>query len=454
MSFLEGRRALAVVLAAGEGTRMKSALPKVLHRVAGRTMLAHVLASLEEAGMADVAVVVGPGRDDVRAEAQRAWPQSQVLVQGERLGTAHAVLAAREALAEGYDDLVILFADTPLVRPETMLALRRALAEGAAVAVLGFRPVSPFGYGRLVQDSSGALLAIKEEKDAAPAERAIELCNAGLMALDGRRALELLTKIDNRNAKGEFYLTDIVQLARAAGLKASVVLGEESEVLGVNDRAQLADAERIAQDRLRRAAMESGVTMIDPASVYLSADAKIARDVTIEPHVWIGPKVEIGEGAVIHAFSHLEASKIGAGANVGPFARLRPGADLGEGAKVGNFVEIKAAKIGPGAKVSHLTYLGDAEVGAEANIGAGTITCNYDGFLKYRTVIGEGAFIGSNSSLVAPVTIGAGAYVGSGSVVTRDVSPEALAIARGQQVEKPGWARVFREKQSAKKRQK
>jgi bifunctional UDP-N-acetylglucosamine pyrophosphorylase / glucosamine-1-phosphate N-acetyltransferase len=454
MSSLEERRALAFVLAAGEGTRMKSALPKVLHRVAGRPMLAHVLASVQEAGMADVAVVIGPGRDDVRAEAQRAWPQSQVFVQEERLGTAHAVLAARDALAKGYDDLVILFADTPLVRPETMLALRGALAEGAAVAVLGFRPASPFGYGRLVQDSSGALLAIREEKDASPAERAIDLCNAGLMALDGRRALELLTKIDNRNAKGEFYLTDVVELARAAGLKTGVVLGEESEVLGVNDRAQLAEAERIAQDRLRRAAMADGVTLIDPGSVYLSADARIARDVTIEPHVWIGPKVEIGEGAVIHAFSHIEGAKIGPRANVGPFARLRPGADLGEGAKIGNFVEIKATKIGPGAKVSHLTYLGDAEVGAEANIGAGTITCNYDGFLKYRTVIGEGAFIGSNSSLVAPVTVGAGAYVGSGSVVTRDVSPEALAIARGQQVEKPGWARLFREKQSAKKRQK
>ena len=272
------------------------------------------------------------------------------------------------------------------------------------------------------------------------------------MALDGGRALELLSKIDNQNAKGEFYLTDVVELARAAGLKASVVLGEESEVLGVNDRVQLAEAETIAQDRLRRAAMQAGATMIDPASVYLSADAKIGRDVTIEPHVWIGPKVEIAEGAVIHAFSHLESAKIGPGANVGPFARLRPGADLGEGAKVGNFVEIKAAKIGAGAKVSHLTYIGDAEVGAEANIGAGTITCNYDGFLKYRTVIGEGAFIGSNSSLVAPVTIGAGAYVGSGSVVTKDVSPDALAVARGKQVEKAGWARFFREKQSAKKR--
>jgi bifunctional UDP-N-acetylglucosamine pyrophosphorylase/glucosamine-1-phosphate N-acetyltransferase len=454
MSSLKERRALAVVLAAGEGTRMKSAAPKVLHCVAGRTMLAHVLSSVRDAGMADAAVVIGPERDDVRAEAQRLWPEAQVFVQQERRGTAHAVLAAREALAQGYDDLLILFADTPLVRSQTMLALRGALAEGAAVAVLGFRPASPFGYGRLVQDSWGALLAIREEKDASPAERAIDLCNAGLMALDGRRALDLLTKIDDRNAKGEFYLTDVVELARAAGLETRAVLGEESEVLGVNDRVQLAEAEKIAQDRLRRAAMEGGVTMIDPASVYLSADAKIGRDVTIEPHVWIGPKVEIREGAVIHAFSHIENAKIGARANVGPFARLRPGADLGEGAKVGNFVEIKAAKIGPGAKVSHLTYLGDAEVGAEANIGAGTITCNYDGFLKYRTVIGEGAFIGSNSSLVAPVTIGAGAYVGSGSVVTQDVSPEALAIARGRQVEKPGWARAFREAQSAKKRQK
>jgi len=358
------------------------------------------------------------------------------------------------AIARGHDDILVLFADTPLVTTATILALRAALEDGAAVAALGFEAVNPFGYGRLIRDEAGRLAAIREEKDASDAERAITLCNAGLMAIDGRRALELLRDVGADNAKGEYYLTDIVEFARAKGLDARVVVGAESEVLGVNDRAQLAQAERIAQDRLRRAAMLNGATLIAPETVFLNADTKLGRDVLIEPHVVFGPRVEVADGAHIYAFSRIEGARIGAGAHVGPFARLRPGTNLGPGAKVGNFVEIKSTTLGAGAKVSHLTYLGDAEIGADANIGAGTITCNYDGFFKYKTRIGDGAFIGSNSSLVAPVTIGAGAYVGSGSVVTGDVAEDALAVARGRQVVKAGWARAFREARRAKKTEK
>ncbi|MGE5368552.1 MAG: bifunctional UDP-N-acetylglucosamine diphosphorylase/glucosamine-1-phosphate N-acetyltransferase GlmU [Chloroflexota bacterium] len=448
------RKALAVVLAAGEGTRMKSDLPKVLHQVAGRSMLAHVLAAVAEAGVGSVAVVVGPGRDEVREEALRLAPGAATFVQTERLGTAHAVLAAREAIAEGYDDLLVLFADTPLVTGATISALRGTLAEGAGVAALGFLAANPFGYGRLIQDAAGRLVAIREEKDASDAERAIRLSNAGLMAIDGRRALGWLERVGNANAKGEYYLTDVIELARADGEDARVVLAEETEVLGVNDRIQLAQAEAVAQARLRRSAMAGGVTMVAPETVFLCADTSLGRDVTIEPHVVFGPGVSIGDGAVIHAFSHLEGARVGPGAMIGPFARLRPGAVLAEKSKVGNFVEIKNANVAAGAKVNHLTYIGDADIGANANIGAGTITCNYDGFFKYRTQIGENAFVGSNSSLVAPVKIGAGAYVGSGSVVTRDVAPDALAVARGRQMEKAGWAAAFRAAQAARKAKK
>jgi bifunctional UDP-N-acetylglucosamine pyrophosphorylase / glucosamine-1-phosphate N-acetyltransferase len=445
------RKALAIVLAAGEGTRMKSDRPKVLHDVAGRSMLAHVLAAVAGAGVEAVAVVIGPGRDDVRAEAQRLAPGAEVFVQTERRGTAHAVLAAREALAKGFDDVIVLFADTPLVTGATVSALRSALAEGAGVAALGFITANPFGYGRLLQDVDGRLLAIREEKDASPAERAVRLCNAGLMAIDGRQALDWLGRIGADNAKGEYYLTDVIEIARAAGRAAEIVTADETEVLGVNDRIQLAQAEAVAQDRLRRAAMAAGVTMIAPETVFLSADTAFGRDVLVEPHVVFGPGVRVADGAVIHSFSHLEGASVGAGATIGPYARLRPGASLAEKAKVGNFVEIKNANVAAGAKVNHLTYIGDADIGANANIGAGTITCNYDGFFKYRTVIGENAFIGSNSALVAPVTIGAGAYVGSGSVVTRNVAPDALAVARGRQMEKAGWGAAFRAAQAAKK---
>ncbi|BDV35268.1 bifunctional UDP-N-acetylglucosamine diphosphorylase/glucosamine-1-phosphate N-acetyltransferase GlmU [Methylocystis iwaonis] len=445
------RKALAIVLAAGEGTRMKSDTPKVLHQVAGRSMLAHVLAAVAEAGVETIAVVVGPGREDVTAEALKRAPHAQTFVQAERLGTAHAVLAARAAIAAGCDDLLVLFADTPLVTGATIRALREALAAGAGVAALGFSAADPFGYGRLLQDEAGRLVAIREEKDASAAERAIRLCNAGLMAIDGAAAADWLGQIGNSNAKGEFYLTDIVEIARACGREARVVVADETEVLGVNDRIQLAQAEAVAQNRLRRAAMAAGVTMIAPETVFLSADTVLGRDVTIEPHVVIGPGVSIADKAVIHAFSHLEGASVGQGATIGPFARLRPGAALAEAAKVGNFVEIKNANVAKGAKVNHLTYIGDADIGANANIGAGTITCNYDGFFKYRTEIGENAFIGSNSALVAPVKIGAGAYVGSGSVVTKDVRGDALVVARGRQMEKAGWAASFRAIQAERK---
>ncbi|PZU90906.1 MAG: bifunctional UDP-N-acetylglucosamine diphosphorylase/glucosamine-1-phosphate N-acetyltransferase GlmU [Chelatococcus sp.] len=439
-----GSSCLAIVLAAGEGTRMKSSRPKVLHEVGGLSLLGHALKAVAAGGADALAVVIGPGRDDVAAQVAALSPGAGVHVQAERRGTAHAVLAARAALAAGHRQVIVAFADTPLVRPETFAALRAGLDGGAALAVLGFEARDPTGYGRLVVED-GVLEAIVEHKDATPAQREIRLCNAGLMALSGEHALSILEAIGNANAQGEFYLTDAVAVARARGLSAVVLTAPESEVQGVNDRAQLAAAEAAFQRRRRLAVMAEGATLIAPETVFLSHDTVIGRDVLIEPNVVIGPGVRIADGAVIHAFSHLEGADVGEGASVGPYGRLRPGAKLAEKAKVGNFVEIKAAEISAGAKVSHLTYIGDATVGADANIGAGTITCNYDGFFKYRTVIGEGAFVGSNSSLVAPVTIGAGAFVGSGSVVTDDVAPDALAVARGRQVEKPGWARSFRE---------
>ena len=448
MSKARKRSCLAIVLAAGEGTRMRSSLPKVLHKIAGRSMLAHVLDSLGRAGADAVAVVVGPGRADVAGAARSASPGAEVFVQEERRGTAHAVLAARAAIARGFDDVLVVFADTPLVLPQTFEALRHVLAEGAAVVALGFEARDPSGYGRLVM-SGPDLAAIVEHKDATAWERAITQCNAGLMALDGRAALGILDAIGYDNNQQEYYLTDAVAIARARGLATLAHLASEAEVMGVNDRVQLAGAEAVLQGRLREAAMRAGVTLQDPASTFLSQDTKFGRDVILEPHVFIGPEVELADGVVVHAFSHIEGAKVGENAQVGPFARLRPGANLGRASKVGNFVEVKSADIGEGAKLSHLSYIGDASVGAHANIGAGTITCNYDGFGKSRTIIGAGAFIGSNSALVAPVTVGAGAMVAAGSVITRDVAPDALAVARGTQAEKPGWARAFREKMSA-----
>jgi bifunctional UDP-N-acetylglucosamine pyrophosphorylase/glucosamine-1-phosphate N-acetyltransferase len=439
------RTCLAIVLAAGEGTRMQSDLPKVLHQVAGRSMLAHVLQAVGAAGAHEIAVVIGPGRDDVAAEIGRESPGASVVIQRERLGTAHAVLVARDQIARGFDDVLIAFADNPLITGETFTRLRAPLAQGAVVAALGFEARDPTGYGRLVMEGD-KLRAIREHKDASEAERAITLCNAGLMALDGGKALALLESIGNDNAQREFYLPDAVEIAVSAGFGVGVVLAPETEVMGVNDRLQLGRAEALMQDRLRERAMRSGATLIDPASVFLSHDTRLGRDVTIEPHVVFGPGVSVGDRSVIHAFSHIVGARIGADVSVGPYARLRPGADLADTVRIGNFVEIKNARLGPDVKVNHLSYVGDATVGEGTNIGAGTITCNYDGFRKHRTEIGRHAFIGSNSAIVAPVRIGDGAYVGTGSVVTQDVPDDALAIARGQQATKPGWASAFREK--------
>jgi bifunctional UDP-N-acetylglucosamine pyrophosphorylase/glucosamine-1-phosphate N-acetyltransferase len=418
---------------------MRSILPKVLHRAAGRTLLGHALESARGAGADRLAVVVGPEREDVAAEARKAWPEAAVFVQSERLGTAHAVLAAREALAEPAEDVLILFADTPLIRPETLQTMRDALAGGADVAVLGFRAADPTGYGRLLL-RNGQLAAIREEKDASAEERVVDLCNAGLMAMSGRQALSLLEAVTNTNAKGEFYLTDVVEIAAARGLSSVVLEAPEAEVQGVNTRAQLASAEAAFQQRLRLAAMDGGVTLIAPETVFFSADTCIEPDVVVEPNVVFGPGVTIDRGAVIHAFCHLEGAHVGPGVSIGPFARLRPGASLAAGARIGNFVEIKNAILDEGVKVNHLAYVGDSHVGADANIGAGAITCNYDGVNKHRTEIGPGAFIGVNSALVAPVSVGAGAYVATGSIITENVPDNALAVARSRQTVKEGWA--------------
>ena len=441
---MTARTCLAIVLAAGEGTRMRSALPKVLHEVGSRPMVVHAVATAATAGADALAVVVGPGHEAVAKVATAAGAR-EVFVQTERLGTAHAVLRARDAIARGADDLVILYGDTPLVTPVTIGRVRAELAKGADVVVLGFRARDPKGYGRLLTEG-GALVAIREEKDATEAERAVNFCNSGIMGFRGANALALLEAIGNTNAKGEYYLTDAVEIARARGLSAVAVEGDEDEFMGANDRAQLAVCEALFQTRRRAEVLASGVTLIAPETVFFAADTVIEPDVTIEPNVVFGPGVTVESGARLRAFSHFEGARIGPRATVGPYARLRPGADLAEEVHVGNFVEIKNGRIEAGAKVNHLTYIGDARVGAKANIGAGTITCNYDGFGKYLTDIGAGAFVGSNSSLVAPIKIGDGAYVGSGSVVTKDVPADALTVARGRQMTKDGWAATFRDK--------
>jgi bifunctional UDP-N-acetylglucosamine pyrophosphorylase / glucosamine-1-phosphate N-acetyltransferase len=409
-------------------------------------MLAHVLSSLKDAGADRIIVIVGPNHDAVIAETKAIAREAEIAIQTERLGTAHAVLAAREAIARGYDDLLVVFADTPLVRPETFAKMREALREGqTAVVALGFKTKQPAGYGRLILED-GALKAIREDRDATAAERAIETCNAGLMALDGSRALALLGAIGNANSQKEFYLTDIITVARSRGLDVAAAIATEDEVLGVNDRAQLAAAEAILQARLRAKAMREGVTLTDPSSVTLAFDTALGRDVVIEPHVVFGPGVSVGEGSLIRSFSYLEGAVVGQNAVIGPFARLRPGADLARDVHIGNFVEVKASEVGAGAKINHLSYIGNASIGAKTNIGAGTVTCNYDGFAKYHTEVGAHAFIGSHSALVAPVKIGDGAYVGAGSVITQDVAPDALALARSLAIEKPGWANAFRDK--------
>nr|WIE89205.1 bifunctional UDP-N-acetylglucosamine diphosphorylase/glucosamine-1-phosphate N-acetyltransferase GlmU [Mesorhizobium sp. WSM4875] len=439
------RSCLSVILAAGEGTRMKSAMPKVLHAIAGLPMVAHVVKAAEAAGATGLALVIGHGADEMRKAVQKFAPKAETFVQEKRLGTAHAVLAAREAIAKGYDDILVMFGDTPLIDAAALAAARQKLAEGAAVAVIGFRPPNPTGYGRLIE-KGGRLVAIREEKDCSEAEKKLGFCNAGMMAVAGNQALRLLDKVGNNNAKGEFYLTDIVELAGADGLDVVATEASFESALGINNRAELAEAEGIWQTRRRREAMLAGVTLIAPETVYFSHDTEIGADTIVEPNVWFGPGVKIASGAKIHAFSHIEGATVASYCDVGPFARLRPGADLRQRAKVGNFCEVKQATIEEGAKVNHLTYIGDARVGAGANIGAGTITCNYDGFSKFFTDIGEGAFVGSNSALVAPVTIGKGGYIASGSVITESVPDDALAFGRARQKTLPGKGKELRER--------
>jgi bifunctional UDP-N-acetylglucosamine pyrophosphorylase / glucosamine-1-phosphate N-acetyltransferase len=440
---MASRTCLAIVLAAGEGTRMRSARPKVLHQVAGRSLLGHVLGAIAETGATQIAVVIGPGEESVGAEVKRLAPAAECFVQQERRGTAHAVLAARGALERHPDDILIVYGDTPLVRSASLLRLRSAIADGAAAAVLGFRAPNPSGYGRLIM-ADGELIAIREEAEATDSERKSALCNGGTMALAGKSALAILERVGNQNRKHEFYLTDAVEIAHSMALRAVAIEVEEDEMRGINTKKQLAEAEAAAQQRWREAALAAGVTLVAPETVFLCADTKFGRDVVVEPFVVFGENVTVEDNAVIHSFSHIAGAHIGKGVSVGPFARLRPRTRLGEGARIGNFVEVKEAVVEAGAKANHLTYLGDTSVGANANIGAGTITCNYDGAAKHRTEIGREAFIGSNSALVAPVKIGDGAYVGSGSVITQDVPNDALALGRSRQVVKQGGASRLR----------
>lgn len=436
----------AVVLAAGQGTRMKSALPKVLHPLAGAPMVAHVLNTAAAAGAIRCSVVIPP---ESKGFEKLAMPvETRFFEQKERLGTAHAVLMARAALEKETGPVVILYGDTPLVTHESLKTIAASLESGADVVVAGFDAKDPKGYGRLITEG-GELVAIREEKDATHAERTLTLCNSGIMAFGGDILLGLLERIENKNKAGEYYLTDAVELARAQGKRVAFVTIDEDEVRGVNTRAQLAEAEAIMQARLRARAMESGATLIAPETVTFAYDTITGQDVLIEPNVFFGPGTAIGDGVWIKAFSHIEGATIEAGAIVGPFARLRPKAHLGANTRIGNFVEVKAAEVKAGAKVNHLTYIGDAEIGEKANIGAGTITCNYDGYNKHKTEIGADAFIGSNSALVAPVKIGKGAYIGSGSVITKDVPDDALALSRPQQVTHEDWARRMRARQEA-----
>jgi bifunctional UDP-N-acetylglucosamine pyrophosphorylase / glucosamine-1-phosphate N-acetyltransferase len=443
----------AIILAAGSGTRMKSAIPKVMHPIAGQPMIAHLLGALQPLSPVATVVVVGPQMDNVA----RTVAPAECVVQDPSLGTGDAVRTALQSLngrlapQGGIDEVLVLYGDTPFLATE---ALSRLLAErrrtSAAILVSGMRPAEPGPYGRLVLAADGSLERIVEAADASPDEQAIGLVNGGIMVIEARHARDLVVALDRNNAKSEFYLTDIVRIARCKGLACRTVELPADALLGINTRAELAEAEALMQRRLRRATMDAGVTLVAPETVFLSADTRLGRDVVVEPNVTFGPGVTVGEGARVCSFSYLEGAVVGAGARVGPFARLRPGAVLEEGVRVGNFVEIKAARLGVGAKANHLSYIGDSEVGARANIGAGTITCNYDGVNKFRTIIGEQAFIGSNTALVAPVTVGAGAIVAAGSVVTRDVPADALSIARGQQVDKPGRAAEIRARQRRK----
>jgi bifunctional UDP-N-acetylglucosamine pyrophosphorylase/glucosamine-1-phosphate N-acetyltransferase len=439
----------AVILAAGHGSRMKSKLAKPLHAVGGRSMLDWSLALADAAGAQRKVVIWGAHAPAIRDRAEAAG--AAAALQDPPQGTGDAVKMAADALADFEGDAIVLYADTPLIRPETVSAVFAALEAGAAVSVLGFEPEEPGAYGRLIETPEGDLDAIVEAKEATPQQLDVRLCNSGVLAADARLLFELLSEVTNDNAKGEYYLTDVVELARKRGLTAKAVRADADEVLGVNSRVGLAEAEAAFQVRRRRDAMVGGVTLIAPDTVHFAYDTVIENDVIVEPNVVFGPGVTVRSGAVIRAFSHLEGADVAGGCEVGPYARLRPGAVLEAKAKVGNFVEVKKSRLGEGAKANHLAYIGDGDVGAHANIGAGTIFCNYDGFFKNKTVVGEGAFVGSNSALVAPVTIGAGAMTGSGSVVSKDVPDGALALARAEQTNKDGWATRFRAAMQAKK---
>jgi bifunctional UDP-N-acetylglucosamine pyrophosphorylase / glucosamine-1-phosphate N-acetyltransferase len=440
----------AIVLAAGKGTRMKSDLHKVLHPIAGRPMLMHLMASVDALRPAKKVVVVGSGKDQLEAILTDS---AELAVQEPQLGTGHAVQQAEAALA-GFDgDVLILYGDVPFVPTATMQAMidRLNASDAPAVVVLAFEPEDTLNYGRVITKGD-RIVKMVEHKDATDAERATRLCNSGLMAAKARDLFALLARVTDENAAKEYYLIDIVNIANGDGRHCAVVKTDPFDVAGINSRAELAQMEGQWQQRRRRRAMDDGATLIAPKTVWFAHDTVIGRDVLIEPNVFFGPGVSVADNVTIHAFSHIEGATIASGAEIGPFARLRPGAVMEEKSKIGNFVEMKKARLGKGAKANHLTYLGDADVGAGANVGAGTITCNYDGFFKYRTEIGEGAFIGSNSALVAPVSIGAGAIIAAGSVVTADVQPDALAIARGNQENKPNWAKRFREVMAGRKK--
>ncbi|MGH6859780.1 MAG: bifunctional UDP-N-acetylglucosamine diphosphorylase/glucosamine-1-phosphate N-acetyltransferase GlmU [Phyllobacterium sp.] len=447
---MTSRTCLTVILAAGEGTRMKSSLPKVLHPIACLPIVGHVAQAVQAANINDIALVVGRSADKVETAVRSIVANVTVHEQRERLGTGHAVLSAADAIAKGYDDILVVFGDTPLIETAVLEQVRAKLAAGADIVVTGFRPHNPHGYGRLIEQDK-KLLAIREENDASETEKKIGFCNGGLMALRGDSALALLRKITTRNAMGEYYLTDIVEIANAEGKSVVAIEISPDNVIGINTRVELAQAEAIWQNRRRRALMLAGVTMQAPETVFLAYDTTIEADALLEPNIVFGPGVSIESGAVIHAFSHLEGARIGQNALVGPFARLRPGADLAAKSKAGNFVEVKNARIGVGAKVNHLSYIGDATIGSGANIGAGTITCNYDGYNKARTEIGSGTFVGSNTSLVAPISIGDNAYIASGSVITANVPADALAFGRARQENKEGRAVKLRAGYAAQK---
>ena len=447
------RSCLSIILAAGEGTRMKSSLPKVLHKIAGLPLVCHVVRQVQSIGKSDIAVVVGRGADEVSSAVKEFSKTANIYLQKERLGTAHAVLSAREMLSKNYDDVLIVFGDTPLIEAKSLERARDELAHGADIVVMGFVTENPSGYGRLIE-KDGKLQAIVEEKDATTEQKKIKFCNGGVMAFNGKLALSLLEQIKNENAKKEYYLTDIVKIGVSRKLEVKAISIPFENVIGVNTRVELSEAEALWQKRKARELMLSGVTMLRPETVYFSYDTAIDGDVIIEPNVFFGLNVKVETGVIIHGFSHLEGAIVKAQSEIGPYARLRPGAILENSSKVGNFCEIKNTIIGEGAKVNHLTYIGDAVVGGHTNIGAGTITCNYDGFNKWKTIIGENAFIGSNSALVAPVEIGDGAYVASGSVITDQVPENSVAFGRARQINKEGRANALRERFSALKNEK